>query len=403
MSEPLDLAAHYDGLSADERAALERAVAADPSLGRALTHWRVLRHEIGRELDARLPASDVLALLAVSRAYPGLLVEEERERLEIELSAGELPGVVSDVVRRLEWDARAFDHAWDAHQRLTAEVSDRRRGLRRVGGSGDLADRPPQRRAHVTPLWSRVGRLAAVFALVSLGALASYLWRRDAGLERIVAADEMTIDLPDGSSVELAAASELMIPRSARVDPEAESGAPVEDAPRFARLVAGRALFRVARAEEPFVVETPAADVTVLGTTFGLTATSGETDVVLVSGVVEVASRGDGGSVTLSPGQRTAVRAGQAPAPAAAADIDAALEWTGDLFIRSEPLAAAASRIGAAFDVRVEVDSTLATEAVTGQFDRSAGARTALEALAMAVDGRLQQEGDGYRIVSATD
>jgi ferric-dicitrate binding protein FerR (iron transport regulator) len=248
-----------------------------------------------------------------------------------------------------------------------------------------------------------VGRLAAVFALVSLGALASYLWRRDSGLERIVATEEMTIDLPDGSTVELAASSELLIPEGASIDPEAVSGAPIEDAPRFARLVAGRALFRVARAEEPFLVETPSADVTVLGTTFGVTASSRETDVVLVSGVVEVAARGDGAAVRLQPGQRTAVRAGEEPTPAIATDVDVALAWTGELFIRSESLASAAARIAAAFGVEVSVDSALATEAVTGSFDRAAGARTALEALAMAVDGRLVEVDGGFRVVPAGD
>jgi ferric-dicitrate binding protein FerR (iron transport regulator) len=255
----------------------------------------------------------------------------------------------------------------------------------------------------VTPLWSRVGRLAAVFALVSLGALASYLWRRDAGLERIVSTDEMTIDLPDGSTVELAAASELLIPEGAGDDPEAVSGSPVEDAPRFARLVAGRALFRIARADEPFVVETPTANVTVLGTTFGVTASSRETDVVLVSGAVEVASRGDGAPVRLEPGQRTAVRAGQEPTPAAPADIDAALAWTGELFIRAEPLSAAALRLASAFGISVTVDTALATEAVTGSFDRSAGPEAALEALALAVDGRLVREDGAFRIIPAGD
>jgi ferric-dicitrate binding protein FerR (iron transport regulator) len=194
-----------------------------------------------------------------------------------------------------------------------------------------------------------------------------------------------------------------LIPSGADIDPEAVSGSPIEGAPRFARLVAGRALFRVARSDEPFVVETPSANVTVLGTTFGVTASSVETDVVLVSGVVEVASRGEGAAVRLEPGQQTAVRAGQEPSPAMPADIDIALAWTGELFIRAEPLAAAAARLASAFGVPVTVDPALATEAVTGSFDRSAGPEAALQALAMAVDGRLEQEGGAFRIAPAGD
>jgi ferric-dicitrate binding protein FerR (iron transport regulator) len=403
MSDPLDLAAHLDALSPEERAALQDAASSDPSLARALDQWSALRRRVGDEVDAGMPSAEHLVLLAMFRSNPALLDDVDRERLpdaEARLQAGDGRAVAASALARLEADARAFDESWDRH--MSESGVERRREMRRVASPIlGAVDRPAVRRARVTPLWSTVGRLAAVFALISLGVLASYLWRRDAGLERIVAAEEMTIDLPDGSEVRLAAASELLIPEVAEADPDA--GAHRDDVPRFARLVAGRALFRVARSTEPFLVETPAADITVLGTTLGVTASSGQTDVVLVSGVVDVASRGLAGTVRLEPGQSTAVRPGEAPAPASQADVDAALAWTGDLFIRSESLGTAAGRIASAFGVRVEVDSALATEAVTGSFDRDAGPRTALEALAMAVDGRLEETAGGFRIVPSTD
>ncbi len=339
MSEPFDLAALDGALTPEERAALVQAAAADPSLAHALEHWRAVRASVAQELSAGSPAGELILFHGVNEAFPDVLEEVERARLAaagpaLERAFSQHPSL-ADFAARLGSDARAFDEVWTRH--VSEADRDRPRLVHHV------SDRPAARHARITPLWRYAGRIAAVFALVSLAALATLLFKRDAGMSRIVASEEMTIDLPDGSSVELAAGAELLFPRVEDQDPESVSGDASSDSPRFARLVAGNALFRVARSTEPFVVETPAANVTVLGTTFGVSATSEATDVVLVSGSVEVAGRSGGRSVRLTPGEASRVESGSAPTPATAANVDEALEWTGDVFVRSEPLAAAAA------------------------------------------------------------
>ena len=403
MSEPFDLAAHDGALNPEERAALLQAASADPSLAHALEHWRAVRHAIAVELSAAAPADELILFHAIDSTLLDVLDEPERARLAaarpaLEEAFSRHPAL-ADLAGRLGADAGSFEEVWARHT-SEGEAREAHAGRPRlVHGS----DRPAMRKARITPLWRYAGRLAAVIALVSLAAIATVLLRRDAGMTRIVASEAMALDLADGSSVELAAGAELLVPRAAAPEPGSVSGDAIDNPPRYARLVAGNALFRVARAAEQFVVETPAASLTVLGTTFGVSATRQGTDVVLVSGLVEVSARSGGPAVRLSPGQASRVEAGRAPAPAASADIDEVLAWTGSIFVRAETLAAAAARLGAAHGVEVQVDSTLATEAVTGRFDRSAGAEANLRALALAVDARLEAANGGFRLVPAGD
>src|SRR5688572_14137439 len=82
MSEPLDLAADDGALTPEERAALDRAVAADPVLGEALAQWRLVRAAVARDLDAAAPDGDLLVLYALAGMLPSTLDEKDRARLE---------------------------------------------------------------------------------------------------------------------------------------------------------------------------------------------------------------------------------------------------------------------------------------------------------------------------------
>jgi ferric-dicitrate binding protein FerR (iron transport regulator) len=142
--------------------------------------------------------------------------------------------------------------------------------------------------------------------------------------------------------------------------------------------------------------------VTVLGTTFGVDVDATATEVVLVSGAVALASKDAGvDAVQLAPGERSRVIALDAPSAPAPADLDAALGWTGDLFVRAEPLGAVAARLSAAFGVPVEVDPALAAETVSAtRFEREAGAEAALAELALSLGARVEaRPGGGYRLV----
>ena len=212
---------------------------------------------------------------------------------------------------------------------------------------------------------------------------------RDAGFETIRASELMAVDLPDGSSVELAEGAVLMIP---------EEG----NSFRQARLMGGRALFYIRRDEaNPFTIETPNATVTVLGTTFGVAVTAIETEVVLASGIVELASHADPeATVRLEPGERSRVLSLDLPTEPTSADINAELSWTGDLFIRAESMASVAEQLSRVFDMEVEVDATLAGELVSStSFEREAGLEAALQELALSLGAKVVQlEGGGFRI-----
>jgi ferric-dicitrate binding protein FerR (iron transport regulator) len=396
MSEPLDALAFYDALPPDERAAVDRALRDNPALAEAFRRWQSLRAAVRRDLAAALPDRALLVLYALSdEPLPGepapavdLLDAADRARLDaghVGAALAKHPGL-ADAVRRIRADRDAFDRAWSAHAASNGHAP----ALRLVAPA---ADRPAVERAapavrlrRVSPVW----RVAALVAVVLFGAILAYVARRGAGFETIRAAEAMAVDLPDGSTVELAAGAVLQAPEAADL--------------RAARLLAGRALFDVRHdPAAPFTVETPNAVVTVLGTTFGVAVNEATTDVVLVSGAVALASKGAGeADVALAPGQRSRVVALDAPTAPAPADLDAALDWTGDLFVRAEPLGAVAARLSATFGVRVEVDPALAGETVSAtRFEREAGVEAALQELALSLGARVVAlPAGGYRIAA---
>ncbi|HLT46241.1 MAG TPA: FecR domain-containing protein [Rubricoccaceae bacterium] len=396
MSEPLDALALYDALPPDERAAVDRALRDDPALAEAFRGWQRLRAAVGRELDAALPDHGLLVLYALSDApLPGepapaenLLDAADRARLgaaegQLRTALAAHPGLV-DAVRRLRADRDAFDRIWEAHTTV--------RNGRTSPAPQPASDRPPvartaapaRPRRRAAPVW----RYAAVVAVVLFGAVLAYVARRDAGFDTLRAAEAMAVELPDGSAVELAPGAVLQVAEEADV--------------REARLLAGNALFAIRHdPADPFTVETPNAVVTVLGTTFGVAVDEAATEVVLVQGAVALASKGEAeAAVELAPGQRSRVVALDAPAAPAPADLDAALGWTGDLFVRAEPLSAVAARLAEAFGVPVEVDAALAREMVSAtRFEREAGIEAALHELALTLGARVEAlPGGGYRI-----
>ena len=381
MSQPFDTLALYDSLTPDERAELDRAMEANPALAEAFSRWTSLRAAVRRELAADLPDRTLLVLYAL--ADDDVLDADERARLDaarddLGVAMERHPGLV-DAVCRIRADREAFEHAWAVHTQMNGEGKAKK----------SSADRPPLRLVRPQRPARWVWRIAALVAIVLGGALLVQIVMRDAGFETIRASELMAVDLPDGSSVELAEGAVLMIP---------EEG----NSFRQARLMGGRALFYIRRDEaNPFTIETPNATVTVLGTTFGVAVTAIETEVVLASGIVELASHADPEvTVRLEPGERSRVLSLDLPTEPTSADINAELSWTGDLFIRAESMASVAEQLSRVFDMEVEVDATLAGELVSStSFEREAGLEAALQELALSLGAQvLQLEGGGFRI-----
>ena len=381
MSEPFDTLALYDSLEPDERAELDRAMQENPALAEAFMRWNSLRASVRKELAQNLPDRALLVLYAL--AEDDVLDVAEQRRLDaardkVDFALQRHPGLV-DAVKRIRQDRDAFNAAWSAH----------------VTKNGQLAavaknqDRPPMRLVHTRKVSRWIWRVAAMIAVVLAGTLMTYLIQRDAGFDTIRATQQMAVDLPDGSSVELAEGSVLMV---------AEAGSER----REARLMSGQALFDIRLDEtNPFVVETPNATVTVLGTSFGMHVTQVQTDVVLVSGSVAFASHADrSNEVTLEPGQQSSVVALEMPSQPQLADVNVSLNWTGDLFIRAEPLSAIAQRLSDAFDTPVEVALALASEMVSStRVETEAGLESALRELALALGAEVVPvEGGGYRV-----
>ena len=234
-------------------------------------------------------------------------------------------------------------------------------------------------------------RSALAASVFVFGAILTFVALRDRGYTELVTGPGQTerVELADGSVITLAASSRLLY---------ASEGKNV----RHVRLRAGQALFDVTRDEaHPFTVETPAAVTTVLGTTFGVTATDIATDVVLVSGVVEVEARAmPGEKVRLAPGEGSRVLGASPPSAPAPAALGRDLAWTGKLYVRAEPARSVAAQIGAAMGVTVTVDDALADELVTGTFDLDRPARDVLGVLAATLGAALEENGGAFRLVA---
>jgi transmembrane sensor len=235
-----------------------------------------------------------------------------------------------------------------------------------------------------------VWRVAATVVVVAFGAVLATLWSRDAGWDTVVADGARTVTFADGSTVDLADGARLAMP-----------GDGVADA-RQARLLGGRALFRITRnPTDPFEVTTPNAEVTVLGTTFTVEASDVQTDVVLVSGVVSLAPRATpAAAVRLAPGQRSRVLALDAPSAPEAADLRT-LDWTGTVIVRdSIRVGDLVARLAGQFDVPVAVDAALRDEWVSRAEYGANGLRDALDNVARAFSARVETDGAGFRLTA---
>ena len=369
----------FEALDVAERNALRRALGEDADVAGALALWRAIRARVGADLCADLPDYDLLGLYALGDR-PEALTPEEEARLIAErptvARALERHPALHVVVARIRADREAFDAAWDDAF---------------VGAAPEPAPRQREDRAAAAPPRARraAWRSAVAVAAFGFAALCVYLIQRDAGFEtyETAAGEVRTVDLADGSTVRLAERSRLGV--------ETE-----DDGQRLVRLT-GEALFEVLPNGEPFVVETPTAITTVLGTTFGVEASEVETEVVLASGAVALAPRAaPGEAVRLEPGQRSRVVGGGVPEAPIRTDVAASLAWTGTWYFQATPLDAIAERLAAHYGVAIAVDDAIAADRVTGPFSSEVPAEETLRTLALALDARVEgSTATGFRML----
>ena len=240
-----------------------------------------------------------------------------------------------------ESDWAALD-AWlakdRAHRALLSEYcelsADLEVRLPALASAGAVAMRP--RTAPEVPAWRprTVLGVALAAAAVAIG-----LWLAMPGprFEDIVtpAGQRQALTLADGTRLELSARTRFRIENSR--------------SERRMRLAEGEVYLQVAQdPSRPFVVETPAGSIRVIGTVFDVCSeAAGTLEVTVVEGTVQVRPEGaDGSAVRLGSGDQLSVQAGRVRVrPLSAGDLEDALAWRqGKIVFHGAPLEEALAR-----------------------------------------------------------
>jgi len=392
----------YDALLFGDDAStdhLRRRLDENPDLARAWVHWRAVRKRLRRRLDDQLPSRRLLVLYALEEAGHGsLLTDDEKAVLPAArddiAQAIEAVPALERVVERIQEDQEAFEATWGEHVNGDSLPSERASDAPSASPS-HRADRSPRRPSTRRRQWTR--RLAVAVLVAGLTALGVLFWPLGPSTTTLDVADANTrvVEFPDGSTVRVVGAATLTHPTSFE-----------DDEARRVTLDRGRAFFDVKRRPDAprFVVETPSATTTVLGTQFGVDVRRDTTDVVLADGRVQVGSAGtDANAITLEPGQRSRVVEGEPPTRFTTVDLTEALAWTGLFVFRSTPVERIAEQLARHYNAEIEVASALATERVTGTFEREQPVHQIVQALAATLGAEVRRSGEEtYRLIPAS-
>lgn len=407
MADFLDTLLFDDEPSAEERAAIQERLEDEPALATAWAHWTRARARLREQLQERLSDRRLLVLYVLEEEGDEAALTDS-EQAALDAARDDLARAVSEsstlqqIVERIREERAEFEEVWAAHDlehepkaeaspqeeaesRQTSERSAARRRERESRG-------PKSRDTSTAARWSR--RFALVSLILGMAVGAFLLWPQD-GATTVTVADGATrvVDLGGGTTARLVGGATLTYDMQS------------SDHPQRVRLTDGRAFFDVTpRAEDAsFVVETPTATATVLGTQFGVTTSADTTQVVLASGSVQVSSAQEdkAANIVLKPGQKSWVAKGSGPASPKPADLTTALDWTGLFVFRSVSMDTVADRLSRHYDVEVTVADPLADEPITGTFERSQPVREVLGALGTTLGAEVQQHDATYRLVPA--
>ena len=258
-------------------------------------------------------------------------------------------------VRRTPTDAGTMDDDYTGEESVEAWLQQRHR--------------PTRPKRAWPPRW-----VTAAATVTAISLAASALWwlttrsAPDLMAYRTVTAQHQSVTLPDGSVMDLGAASSATVAYTQRE--------------RSVNLVEGIAYFSVAeRADYPFVVHAGGGTVTAVGTEFSVQRRGGEIAVVVSDGLVEVAKPLPSASgaaladpqrqpevVQLPAGQRVAYSTNAGLQLPTTTDIHAATAWRdGQLIFEDMPLADAISDLNRYSRIPIELrDADLGALRVTG-------------------------------------
>ncbi len=204
-----------------------------------------------------------------------------------------------------------------------------------------------------------------------------------------VSKENKQILLPDSSSVILNSESTLIYP---------------ETFPGNIREVKlkGEAFFSVVKKKIPFVVLTPNAKTTVLGTQFDVWSRNGETKVIVKEGIVKVCPKEESNkSVRLTKNQASSVVGNQKPTVSENIDTGFLLGWLhGNLEFDKTPLYAITGELEKYYNVPVTIHGeNLKNYTLTGSF-KNMSIDSVLSMICLALDIKYVKQNGKYFIKS---
>ena len=236
------------------------------------------------------------------------------------------------------------------------------------------APRRPSRR-----VWFGGAMAAALVGAISLSSLGVF-----GNPDRIetAAGEHRTIELADGSKIEINGASVVEIDKNR---------------PRFARLESGEAMFHVVhRDDDPFVVEAGGARIVDLGTAFNVVRRDRQTSVAVSEGIVLY--NPDRDKVRLVAGKGIEARDGDRQPPVVQ-DIDVASigGWrTGLLVYNGTPLAVVAEDLKRTAGMQVTIAPGAADLSFRGALIVDKNRNRTIADLAALSGTRAERQGDGW-------
>jgi ferric-dicitrate binding protein FerR (iron transport regulator) len=225
-----------------------------------------------------------------------------------------------------------------------------------------LALKKPPQPATRKVFWSDRYVWAAAAALLLAVSTILYQFVYKAGALQKVAtanAQQESIELPDGSLVQLNSGSEIQFAKN------------FSGEARYVNL-SGEAYFEVRHHDRPFYVNTGNAQIKVLGTKFGIWARNAETRVTVREGRVSLraVAAPPETAVELAANQMSICQNRNAPAQPRAVDADHLLGWReGKIVFDQTPLAEVVAELQRAYNVEIKLSNpALGQNTITGSF-----------------------------------
>ncbi len=376
---------------------LQDILASDPAAAVLLREWCALRASLVREMGEVLADPERFVLFVLHEyGRADVLTDSERVRVEEVAPAfrkiiADSPGlaVIAGDIRRDVQDFEAHWAAWFAEVSVgEAPASPRVSSSRSIRPA--RRDRIPartSRRVSAPAPSSRRRVLQAGVGVAAAAVLATLVFfllpvSPDTVTVQTASAEVRTVELPDGSSVRLLGDSRLTWP----------SGAMDEDGARCVEFE-GRAFFDIVPSAERFLLVTPDAQVTVLGTSFGTRTADDGTEVVLVEGSLRMSARqAPERAVVLAPGQMSRMTSAGVPSEPVSVRVHEHLTWTGLFVFHATLVRDILPMLSGHYGVDISADETLLDERVTGRFAQEESLAGTLDIVALAIGAAVEPD-----------